>query len=776
MAPSAPALSLAAILAGLASSAAADPTVVVDTVDGNISQSPTAFPNDFDFTIFNGELLSGSPLIVGDVATGVVDDETNGWFTDANNNIDLVDGIATGPSYIGPADGPSAIIGNQAGSDGMVDLGIHDGNPDYQNINGLGLWTSVGDVDIAAEPASSGVVYIDVGGLSILDGDINVGGTSSASGGTATLTLASGLAGINTYFDDNQFTGQGTNLRVWPGGTVNLQGGSINVGGLVDAGGRFDWTRGTLHILDSNFDIGSPGDFFGAGFALNSGMNLQVDQQLSINSVTLNLSGGSLDAGTLVQANGALINFTNGKLTVENGGISTSQIINNQGFLAADGPAADLNGHNFVLNAGQTLNLNNGGALTIEPGDTFTVNGGALTAASIANTTTGFTFFSGSVDLTDPGFGVMIDSVDGNLFGTEDLTLNQNESLALAGSLTVGDVSTASLVIDTTAVNSGVSSSGLTTGGAIVGNQAGSNGSVIIGDSGAGLQGVWVVNGEADIAANPGSTGAVTVTDGTWTVNGNLYVGGSSAGAGGAGTLMVDNHGQLDVTGALTVGNNGKVNLNVANTSLNALNIVGSGVVNLNGSMSINYGSPAGDPINTIVAYLKSGYNNDTWTGPGIDSSDAAANPNLYAVGYADGNTDAGTPAQGNQIVVELTIAGDANLDGTVNFADLLVIAQNFNHTLDTRHNPIDWADGDFNYDGKVNFADLLLVAQNFNKRLSAGQLAQLPGSFAGAWDLALADVQAAQSDNVPEPAAAGLLAVAAAGLLRRRRRDRRLA
>ena len=100
-----------------------------------------------------------------------------------------------------------------------------------------------------------------------------------------------------------------------------------------------------------------------------------------------------------------------------------------------------------------------------------------------------------------------------------------------------------------------------------------------------------------------------------------------------------------------------------------------------------------------------------------------------------------------------------------------LVVAQNFNHTLDTHGNPIDWADGDFNYDGKVNFADLLLVAQNFNRTLSAGQLEQLPGSFSAAWNLALADVQQTNTNNVPEPASAALLAASAGLLLRRRKR-----
>ncbi|MGA2233564.1 MAG: dockerin type I domain-containing protein, partial [Tepidisphaeraceae bacterium] len=232
----------------------------------------------------------------------------------------------------------------------------------------------------------------------------------------------------------------------------------------------------------------------------------------------------------------------------------------------------------------------------------------------------------------------------------------------------------------------------------------------------------------------------------------------------GGGTLTVGNsttpaYAQLHASG----GTSSQASLNIAsNSSLDITNNI----------LTINF--PAGaDPANTIRGYLASGYNNDKWNGAGIISSNAAADAGLYAVGYADGSRDSGTPAGATQIVMENTLAGDANLDGTVNFADLLVVAQNFNHMLDTHGNAIDWADGDFNYDGVVNFADLLLVAQNFNKTLSAGQLEQLPGSFDTAWALAEADVAASQSSNVPEPAGIGLLAFGSAALVRRRGRSR---
>ncbi len=55
-------------------------------------------------------------------------------------------------------------------------------------------------------------------------------------------------------------------------------------------------------------------------------------------------------------------------------------------------------------------------------------------------------------------------------------------------------------------------------------------------------------------------------------------------------------------------------------------------------------------------------------------------------------------------------LAGDTNGDFTVNFDDLLIVAQNYNTT--TSLSP--FAHGDFNGDGFVNFDDLLVLAQHY--------------------------------------------------------------
>lgn len=62
---------------------------------------------------------------------------------------------------------------------------------------------------------------------------------------------------------------------------------------------------------------------------------------------------------------------------------------------------------------------------------------------------------------------------------------------------------------------------------------------------------------------------------------------------------------------------------------------------------------------------------------------------------------------------------GDATLNGTVDFADLLTMAQHYGQSGD-------WESGDFNNDGTVDFSDLLILVQHYGQGI---QTASAPGT-----------------------------------------------
>ena len=163
-----------------------------------------------------------------------------------------------------------------------------------------------------------------------------------------------------------------------------------------------------------------------------------------------------------------------------------------------------------------------------------------------------------------------------------------------------------------------------------------------------------------------------------------------------------------------------------------------------------------------MVAELASGYNGGTWTGTGITSSSAAANPGIFSVGYADGNTDAGSIAGQNQVVVIYTLAGDATLAGSVGFSDLIVVAQHYGQT------GFDWAGGNFTYDasGSVGFADLVIMAQNYGDTTSLAWGGDGGGVLSLAW-------QSQAAAATPEPMSGLLLASMGMAALGRRNRRR---
>ena len=98
-------------------------------------------------------------------------------------------------------------------------------------------------------------------------------------------------------------------------------------------------------------------------------------------------------------------------------------------------------------------------------------------------------------------------------------------------------------------------------------------------------------------------------------------------------------------------------------------------------------------------------------------------------------------------------LPGDVNDDGTVNFSDVLALAQNFGAS------GASYSQGDINFSGTVDFTDLLTVAQHYGQSLTGSAAAAIP----------FGEVAPAGSGTVPEPASLAPI-LAAAWVLRRRR------
>jgi hypothetical protein len=136
-----------------------------------------------------------------------------------------------------------------------------------------------------------------------------------------------------------------------------------------------------------------------------------------------------------------------------------------------------------------------------------------------------------------------------------------------------------------------------------------------------------------------------------------------------------------------------------------------------------------------------------TVTGSETSTVGAAPSGRVFSVVY-----------EPKRVSVGFAYPGDSDYSGAVNFADLLTLAKNYNHS------DAQWTQGDFTGDGVVNFGDLLALAKNYN-------LGAAPAEVPGASAAFEADVAAAFAQAVSEPGVAGVVGVVMAGVVGRRRR-----
>lgn len=388
----------------------------------------------------------------------------------------------------------SLVLGlNSAGSLEISDGGVVTNTDGYLGENTRGSGT--------ASIAGAGSQWTN-------SGDLYVGGSASGIGGTGILDVNSGGL-VNV----------GGLLKIWSLGTVNLNGGTLDVGTLTNSG-TFNFTSGTLNL--SSLGIGTAGPL-SSNYTLGAGRNLNVANATTIDlGSTLTIDGGTFTTGSLVK-NGTF-QFLSGTMD-----LGTTPL-----ELGA--------GDSFNLGAGSTFT--NTGALTIDLGATFAINGGTFTAGSVALNGGSFRFNSGTLNLTNSGmtFGA------GGLLGA-NVSLDATRQVSVSGNAIVSSGSSLSLnggtlnVGQILGINAGgtVGGQGTFTGGSVVvhgtlnltGNSVFQNGVVAVGD-----------------AAIGGGTGQINIADGTTTnFYGGVYANGDGISVGAGGEAIY--HGYLGGSGTL---------------------------------------------------------------------------------------------------------------------------------------------------------------------------------------------------------------------------------
>jgi autotransporter-associated beta strand protein len=485
--------------------------------------------------------------------------------------------------------------------------------------------------------------------------------------------------------------------------------------GVVNVG-----NNGTLTVAGPQLRLGHTSTGTGS---LNVGTGGTV-QARAINSAlagavgVVNLHGGTLKAAA---ANTAFVSSLTNAFVWPEGGIVDSNGFNvgiTQPLVAPTGSGVT------------DVTITDGGANYVAHPLIKFVGGGGTGAAGVAITDA--TGKVTGVQITNPGVGYTsaptVQILGGGPIGTglatatAKLGANASGGLTKAGNGTLTLASAANSYTGGTTVNAGTLS--------VTGSVLSSSG----------------------VTVNAAGTFAAPVTQRVrgLTVNGGLATLPSSAGGTNATALTVG-----DGTGAtpqLALQNGGKVDLN-------------------NNGLIVDV-APGGESaaIATVRQAILTAYNGGQWNGIGGLTSSLITAGNHLAVGFGlpgevsaaatNGGTQFfGAPVDASSVVVQATIAGDANLDKTVNFGDLLVLAKNYNST------GAYWDKGDFNYDGTVNFGDLLTLAKNYNQSMPTEPVPGASAQFE-------ADMAAAFA-AVPEPGAACILGGALLVASGRRRRKR---
>ena len=218
-----------------------------------------------------------------------------------------------------------------------------------------------------------------------------------------------------------------------------------------------------------------------------------------------------------------------------------------------------------------------------------------------------------------------------------------------------------------------------------------------------------------DLLLGPAGTGTIAQTGGTVIAEHALIVGKAGGGSSSmyllqSGSLVTPNV-QLRGGASMVLSPGGNKILSTGSLSVDVAN---GSKLDLNDNDALLIATPKAQ-VEALVAQGRAG---GGWTGPGIASSSAAANPatglgvlsGAEYLGLGNASFD-GVAVQPTDVLVKYTWNGDANFDGRVTFDDYVRIDTGFNTGL------TGWLNGDFNYSGGVSFDDYVLIDIAFNQQ-----------------------------------------------------------
>jgi hypothetical protein len=541
--------------------------------------------------------------------------------------------------------------------------------------------------------------------------DFNAGALGFTGSLTATPVFLSYLLGPTTTLDAGQVL-QVTNTTTLQG-PLSLAGGSF-ITGALSGGSNLVFNKGLFRLTNSTLSI-SPTGQLGLVLQLQTGQRVESTgtQSAVIDPAgTLFLSGGSLSSTGGISNNGVV------QLAAAPSLLQGGTLINN----------------NLITGVGRIDNsLVNTAAGEVRAGasDALRFTAPSSTNAGLINLLGGSVEFTGALD--NPG------QITGR--GT---------FYATAGLANSGQISLSAGITDLFGpVNNTAAAKIIVTGGATATFH-----SSVTGVAGTEIR---VATNSAAVFLAPVSgpiaftgTGAKYFEAGV-SATGAIAAGGATvvdAPASLTSDQLLEN--SLDVAGHLTI------RANSPTSKVNQLSVSGSLDIT-NNRLIVEY--TGSSPLASIRSSILSGAISSSVPGSAAAVGYAEASDVLGSTGGPFGTQSADASA----VLVRYTLAGDANLDGAVDFLDLARLAQNYNTTVSANTDAW-WSRGDFTGDGVVDFLDLARLAQSYNTALPD---APIPG--------ATPDFQkdlAAAFASVPEPGA--LPAILLTGVLLTRSRRRR--